>query len=341
MKKIKTLLALPLIGGLLTGCVGMKHYSEVEYQVRVSWDKAEDFRILQLGDIHLSQSDLDEEHYAVIDRTIKASNPDLIVLNGDIFTYADKHTVKKFFEFMDSHNILWTYTFGNHDDQGYYSDMFIQTLLGSGTYKNCRFINLPDDDVTGRSNFVLNLKDSDNKTLYQVFILDSHSYNFDLMGYDNIKQDQIDWYERMVNAAKVENGGVVVPSSIYMHIALPVFTDNWEELKKEDFILGDMEEGGGSAVKDLGFYNKIKELNSTHSIHVNHDHSNDSVLKYEDIYFVYGVHSTHRIYSDEAVRKIGGSIMNINKTTKELHFSNFYASYSSEEVTVVNEKEAA
>ena len=341
MKKIKTLFTLPLIGVLLTGCVGTKHYAEGDYIIPVPWKQAEDFRILQLGDIHLSQSDLHEEHFAVIDRTIKAAKPNLIELNGDIFTYADKHTVKKFFEFIDSHGILWTYAFGNHDDQGYYSDVYIQRLLGSGSYTHCLFKNLEDDDVTGRSNFVLDLRNEAHETLYQVFILDSHNYNFDVMGYDNIKQDQIDWYERMVNYAKGKNGGVVVPSSIYMHIALPVFTDNWEQLKPEDFKIGDMEEGGGSAVQDLGFYNKIKELNSTHSIHVNHDHANDSVLLYEGINFVYGVHSTNRIYTDNNSRKLGGSLMKINKTTKELHFENYYSSYTSNEVTLVTEKEAA
>ena len=341
MKNIKSLFALPLIAMLLTGCVGTKHYAEKEYTIPVAWKQAEDFRVLQLGDIHLGQSDLHEEHFAVIEKTIKASKPDLIVLNGDIFTYADKHTVKKTFEFIDSFGISWTYTFGNHDDQGYYADNYIQRLLGSETYHHVLFKNLEDDDVTGRSNFVINLRNNEDEVIYQVYILESHNYNFDYMGYDFIKQDQINWYERMVNDAKNSNGGLTVPSSVYMHIAIPFFTDNWEEITKDKFIIGDMEEGAGSAVLDLGFFNKIKELGSSHSIHVNHDHANDSVLKVDDVYLVYGVHSTNRIYNDEAGRKLGGSLMKINKATKALTFENYYASYNSDEVQVLTGKAGA
>ena len=130
MKFKNTIIALPFVGLLLTGCVGKKTYPASDYMLNLSWqtarDTTEDFRILQLNDIHLSQSDIHEEHFKVIDKTIEVSNPDLIVLCGDIFTYADKHVVKKVFQHINDKGIPWTYVFGNHDDQGYYADNYIQ-----------------------------------------------------------------------------------------------------------------------------------------------------------------------------------------------------------------------
>lgn len=334
MKLNKSIITLPLLGLLLSGCVGKKTYPCEDYLLTTNWGEKEEYKILQLGDIHLSQSDVFEEHFNVLNKTIKASNPNLIVLNGDIFTFADKHVVKKVFQFFDDYNIPWTYTFGNHDDQGYYADNYIQRLLGGKTYKNVLFKNLEDDDVTGRSNFVINI-DKDNKTLYQVYCLDSQNYNFDTMGYDFIKQNQIDWYERMVNDTTSKNGGVV-KSSMFIHIAFPEFVKDWEKIPKDQFIIGDMEEGAGSPEEDLHFFDKIKELGSTQTVHANHDHANDSVLLYEGVYFSYGVHSTNRIYNDKESKKIGGQIVRVNKTTKNVIFENYYTSYDSDEVKVIS-----
>ena len=338
----KSLLFLPMLSLLLGGCIGKKTYEASEYMIPLPWEMTEDFKILQLSDIHFSQSDVFEEHFKVLDRTIKAADPNLIVLNGDCFTYADKHVVKKLFNFIDSYNIFWTYTFGNHDDQGYYPDTYIQRLLGNKTYGHSVFKNLEDDDVTGRSNFVLNLQDkATHQVKYQVFLLDSNNYNFQTVEYDYIKQDQINWYERIVNYSTTNfGGGSPIPSSMYMHIGVSEHTSIWDQSQDKDHqpdsirvVLGDMEEWGGSPSSDLHFFKKITELGSTKTISVAHDHANDSVVEYEGVFLCHGVHSTNRIYNDKENVKFGGSVIKIDKTTLETSFKNFYVSYENENVT--------
>ena len=336
----KSLVFLPLIALLLGGCKGKTHYAESEYVKFLRWDRTEDFKILQLGDIHLSQADVYDEHLAVIEKTIQKADPDFIALTGDCFTFADKHTVKQLFDFIESHNIYWTFIFGNHDDQGYYSDTYIQRLCASSKYQHCRFVNLEHDDVEGRSNFVINLrKGTDNtKAEYQLYFLDSHNYNFDTLEYDYIKEDQIDWYERMVNYTKNNyGGGNIVKSSMYMHIGFPEFTKIWDQSKSAEEqenapIIGDMEEWHGSPSSDKGLFNKIKKLGSTQSVSCSHDHANDSVIKYEDVYLCYGVHSTNRIYNDEEGKKLGGQVISINHDDLSLSFKNYYANYENNEV---------
>ena len=350
MKIKNTLIALPFLGLLLTGCVGKKTYEPNEYMIPVPWSGTEKFKILQLNDIHLSQSDVHEEHFKVIDRTVNEAKPNLIVLNGDIFTFADKHTVNKVFEHIDSYGILWTFTFGNHDDQGYYSDVYLQRLLASKKYTHSLFKNLEDDDVSGRSNFVLNIQDKDDnhKVIYQVFLLDSHNYNFDTIDYDYLKQDQINWYERIVkySTANFSDGVHPIKSSMYMHIGFPEFIESWDEVKENEngteLLMGDMQEWGGSPEKDPGFFKKIKELGSTQSVSAAHDHSNDSVIKYRDVFLCYGVHSTDRIYNDNARLKIaGGQVIAIDKVTKALSFTNYYGNYEDGTIKTVVPKEVA
>lgn len=335
----KALIFLPIVATVLGGCVGKKHYDAEKYMANLGWGSGEDFKILQLNDIHLSQSDNHEEHFAVLKRTIKAAKPNLIVLNGDIFTFADKHVVNKVFSFIDSHNIPWTYTFGNHDDQGYYPDNYIPRLLTSGKYTHAIMKNLEDDDVTGRTNFVINLRDETHKTIYQVFILDSHSYNFSTMKYDSLKEDQIKWYERVVKYSKDHpnmGNGTIVPSSMYMHIGMPEVMDAWDQTKDKEhqtgLIIGDMEEWGGSPDKDPGSWDMIQKLGSTKSVHVAHDHANDSVMLHQGVYVCFGVHSTNRIYNDEKSVKFGGQVLKINKSTKELTFKNYRVNYENDVV---------
>ena len=343
----KLLFSIPLIACLLTSCKGTVHYKEEKYEIPVQWnDRTKDFRILQLCDIHLSQSDpFEERHMKMLHKTISDANPNLIVLNGDSFTFADKGVVTKLFSFIDSYDIPWTFAYGNHDDQGYYSDTYIQEILGTKQlFKNVKFVNLQDDDVTGRSNFVINIyerkKNSadeyESKDLFQVYLFDSHSYNFKTMDYDSIKQDQIDWYERMVNheTAKV---GSVVPSAMYFHIPLPEFFDAWNAAKEgkpnATVLMGTTDEFGGGPLpeSDTHLFDKVEQLGSTIAISCAHDHVNDSVINYKvngekDIALCFGVHSTDRIYYDK--EKLGGQVIIIDKDNPSvLKFENIKNSY--------------
>ena len=335
----KVLFALPLITCMLASCGGKMHYASREYEIPVEWkDPTKDFRILQLCDIHLSQSDIFERHFKIIDKTIKDSNADLIVLNGDSFTYADKGVVVRLFSFIDSYNIPWTFTYGNHDDQGYFADTYIQRLLADKSlFPNVKFINLENDDVTGRSNFLLDIyqKDSSGSTqsMFNVFCLESHSYNFDTIEYDFIKQDQIDWYKRMVDYETKKNGDVPIPSAMYFHIPLPEFFTGWNAAKagadNAELVLGETKEFGGGPLpsSDTHLFQEILNKGSTIAVSCAHDHINDSVVIYEDVALCFGVHSTDRIYYDETM--LGGQVIVVDHDDPwTLRFENIKHSYA-------------
>ena len=277
----------------LSAC-GTKQYQPQDYILEMNYKS--DFRILQLTDIHLSDKDDKETQFKFLDLLYKdANNPDLVIVTGDLFTFAGKDTAKSLFNYFDGKKVPWTVCFGNHDEQCYFSvDWLTDTLSNFGSY--CMFKDLQDDDVNGNCNFVINLKEG-NKIHDQLFVMDSNRYNFDLsqLGYDCFKQDQIDWYERMVKDAEAKNGSKV-NSLMFYHIPLPEINAAWEEGTK---IYGEKREASCPPDHDYGFFNKIKELQSTTAMFFGHDHINNFEVDYQGVKFCYGIKSTDRIYHDE------------------------------------------
>jgi len=298
---------------LLAGCAPKTvSYEPKDYILETEYK--DDFRILQLSDIHLSNKDNRQLHYDFMDLTIKDSDADLIVITGDTFTFADKKTVKEFFDFIDSYGINWTIVFGNHDEQGYFSiDWLTDTLNNYGS--NCLFKDLQDDNVYGNCNFAINLT-KNGKVKAQVILLDSNRYNFgEYIGYDYIKQDQIDWYENLVNYTTEQNGGEVVESVCFYHIPVPEFQEAWDlaqrHSEKVDYEDGILQESVSCPKVNSGFFDMAVILGSTKAMFVGHDHVNNFGITYKGIFLCYGINSTDRIYSDEDIT--GGQVIIVHE----------------------------
>ena len=116
----------------LTAC-GTKKYQPQDYILSMNYK--DDFRILQLTDIHLSDKDDQQTQFKFMDLLYKdANNPDLVVVTGDLFTFASKGTAKSLLNYLDGKGIPWTVCFGNHDEQCYFSvDWLTETLTKFGS----------------------------------------------------------------------------------------------------------------------------------------------------------------------------------------------------------------
>lgn len=296
LKKILTSFVF-LSGFCLSSCGSVKHYSETQYMIDV--DYVSDFKILQLSDIHMGFEDDLNLHFSFMDLSIKEANPNMIVVTGDLFTFANYDVAKKLFDFFDSYDIPWSVVFGNHDEQVYFSPSTMNDLLMNKA-KNAKFIDYIDDDIYGNSNYCINLKQGD-KTKYQLYMIDSNRYQYkDYMGYDYVRDNQIKWYENMVNYSKNENGGTVVPSLAFFHIPFEEYNIAYQKAKDGEatLVYGDNRESVSSPKFNSGLFDKMLELGSTKATFVGHDHINNSQVNYQGIDLVYGVHSTNRVYYD-------------------------------------------
>ena len=319
MKK-KLFLFPSLLALCLTSCAGAKHYDAERYTLEL--DYKDNFRILQLTDTHIGDKDNAPLHYEFMDLTINEAHPDLIVVTGDVFTFASRHTAKEFFAWLDGHNVPWTLTWGNHDEQCFFPIDWVTDVLNNYG-KNCKFIDLQDDDVQGNANFVINLKEGE-AVFEQLVIMDSNRYNYNgYFGYDYFHQDQIDWYNAAVNGT--------IPSLMFYHIPLPEVRDAWAAAEKDPSLIlnpvgeGQQNEEPCNPDYNSGFYKVIKEKGSTHGMYFGHDHINNYIINYDGIHFGYGIKATDRVYADDSM--LGGRVIRL-ALDHSLSYEDIYHTYA-------------
>lgn len=316
MKKTFTTVA-RLIGVLSISSCSSIHYETASYVKEL--DYHEGYKILQLTDIHWSLSSNIDIESAFLSKVISEASPDLIICTGDSFMDASASTVDTLYNFMDSKNIPWTVTFGNHDTQGLYSPSYVATRMLST--RNGVFTYLSDDDIYGDSNYILNLV-KQGEVKWQLYCLDSNSYinnGITDYNYDYIHQDQISWYENAITDTN-KGSSQIVPSLAFFHIPLPEFGEAWASLPVSDqiglyngstgvktqvikegkqaatYIFGEMNEESCPSKVNNGFFDSAKKMKSTKGIFVGHDHINAFAVEYDGITLSYGLKSGDGCY---------------------------------------------
>lgn len=339
MKKVTPLLSILLLGSLCSCSMMNKHHELSEYQRSVSY--REGFNVLQLTDIHLSVlSDLDVEFdylktviYAnaklagldpltASDTQLKEHAPDVIVITGDTFQTGNKIIVDSFFKWIDSLNIPFAFTYGNHDYHGLYGEYYVDSKVKE--CKNSLLVNF-EDDVFGQANYVIDVKDG-NAIKWQLYVVDSNDYRY--LDYDIIHDDQVKWYEDQVKDAKARNGGATVPSMMFFHVPTEEFMEAWNlctdnkqdlamngkvptgEVEGSIFYMGDDCVSSGYRENDL--FETAQRLGSTKAMMVGHDHTNNTDFHYNKdgngmIRLIYGTKSGHGIYHDPRI--MGGNFL--------------------------------
>lgn len=349
MKNKRLLKVTPLFALALSSC-GTVHYQPKDYILELPWK--ENFKILQLNDIHIGLKDDQELQFMFLDKIIEqAENPDLIVICGDLFTFGNRGTAKRTFKWLDSHEIPWTVTWGNHDEQctysidwvtGYLNDLNEQRASGKSY---CVFKDIQDDDIMGNANFAINLMNG-NKVEEQVIIMDSNRYNFgeyqgeneyeEYTGYDAFHEDQVQWYKDLVDYTTKQNGEVPVSSLAFFHIPLPEYEDAWNEYNKDGepketenvkLVQSQCETSGeGIACPKIntGMFDAMLEGESTKGVFVAHDHKNNWALEYKGITLSFGVNSSDRVYFSKDL--LGGQTITIH-ADKTFSINQFCLSY--------------
>jgi len=304
MKRIVTLLlALSLLACLLCSCGEKKEPTLQDYENTMTY--ADGFTILQLTDIHWGQgTQIGDATYgsqtyirAVINEAVNhAGKIDLIEITGDTFMLANKTVVKSFIKMMEEIAIPYAMVWGNHDTTGSYSPEWLSEQFLNAPH--CIYTEV-NDNITGRSNFVINLTNTDGSVAWQLFNVDSGSayrenaasFSID---YDFMRQDQLDWMTELH-----EKVGASVPSLVYYHVA------------QHDFDLYyDRYENGDAVTCKFFKHERICDSDSTmvitepifntlnvKGVFIGHDHSNDWTFTSDSgIVYGYGVKTGTELY---------------------------------------------
>lgn len=302
----------------------------------------EDLKVLQLTDIHIGggwlSASKDSQALNAVAAMITAEKPDLVIVTGDIAYPVPYESAainnlpphKIFASLMESLQVYWIPTFGNHDTEFYsfYSREEISEYYSSDELKYCLY-ERGNESIDGYGNSVINVKNSDGIITQSIFAIDSHAYTgkglIDIlkMDYDNIHENQIEWYKTTVENNSKYNRELIknmddkdsllekygnVNSMLFFHIPIAEYADAWFQYVENDYkdtenvklIYGTAGETGRiiyiSNISDK-LFETMQSLGGEKAIFCGHDHLNNFSIDYKGIRLTYGMSIDYIAYS--------------------------------------------
>lgn len=336
MNKKPFLIAVPLLAAVLASCGQTFDYKDHlgEYVKEMTFH--DQFNVLQLTDIHwnANTSTMASKRYLEgllkqADLHIKAEQGpsakiDLVELTGDQFMLSNAHHVGSFIDFFEQaaekYGFLYASIWGNHDRHGLYNPNW----LGDQFKKAAHSVYFePEDNLYGRSNFVINLMQG-NGVAWQLANLDSGaSFSETALSpfrdYDYIRPDQVDWWLREHNRA-----GANVPAIAYYHIPQQDNGAYWNAVKgganyknkffKLEGFADNGTERGKSTFIDTGRQNNLK------AAFMGHAHNIDWTVDADGVVLGLGVKTGTELYyahidpaSEDAAMKKGVEDAGVNE----------------------------
>ena len=273
-----------------------------------------DFKIMHITDTHIGGGCLsrgeDKKAFNAVAAMIAYEKPDLVIATGDISsayvtsgTFNNKYAHQYFSRFMENLGVYWTVTFGNHDAEttNFYNKDAVAKMYENDEFKYCLFSSGPED-VSGKGNHVINVKNSKGDVTQCLIMIDTHSFTEDdpfgiAWDYDWVKEDQIEWYKDMIELYC--KGEKTTKSLAFFHIPLlEVREAYWEYVNNGSQNTADCKFiKGNPGEKDpvvfpsetkTALFDTMVELGSTQGMFYGHDHLNNFVLEYKGIIMSYG-----------------------------------------------------
>lgn len=324
--------------------------------------KEGNIKILQLTDVHFKNSGnfgseigtlyiTDGMMKRQVKDLVKLSQPDLIVITGDLITYSGaQHAYKEFIRFIDNicekYSCKWTIVFGNHDSE--YSlnkvalsmqikqakhslfDMGPTNFAFDSTKVEGEFDDIEWRGMTGLGNFVIKVSNEQGEIKQALILMDSNDW---VRGQKEGRQYstyqagfypmQIMWYEWVCQGLKKYNGGTEMRTTFYSHIApfrKEKDSTNETEIKLNSDCLTKLTYDGVT----YDIHESIKNQKSTKVVFFGHTHYQGFTYKdpKSDIYYV-NVNKTGYNYNDYA-KKTGGTLaeLNVNGESYIWHYHN-------------------
>ena len=252
---------------------------------------------------------MDVECFDYITEIVNATNPDLILLTGDmVYGMYDNNgtSFEALIELMEGFDIPWAPVFGNHEAESAKGIDWQCAQLEAA--ENCLFLQR---ELTGNGNYSVGIKQGDQLTRV-FFMLDSNGCNSPsaesqtnthLKNNSGFGADQIAWYTAAINNIKAASPETKI--SLAFHIPLQAmidsfatytegngtaFIDRLENKNEGDF--GYIGSERDSVIdKDYAIWNAIKAL-GVDSVFAGHMHTHSASIVYEGVRLQFGMKSS-------------------------------------------------
>lgn len=301
----------------------------------------EDFVVLNITDLQVSDNDWENstENLKIfintLNKLISKTNPDLITVSGDLSYAGQYKSYECIAQLLDSYKIPWAPVWGNHDNQGGVDVVNKQVeILKESPYLVYEEGN-PD---IGNGNYTIAICEND-VIVYGIIMMDSHDRMeyVDESGDKSLKwahlyPNQLNWYKEQIKLIGGAKSMLITHIPIYAYNRAieaawnkeydrksisPTDSANekyWNDGYKTSF--GVCHEAICSYPSDEGMFDVIKELGSTDTVLVGHDHVNNFVISFNDINLAYGLKTGAGCYWDPKLS--GGTVVRISKRSTEI-----------------------
>ncbi len=217
---------------------------------------------------------------------------------------------------VDKRNVPFAMIYGNHDDMNDVTKEAQFALYRA--YPRCLPMNETDPNVDCDT-YHIPLCTRDGRTAWNLWLLDS-AWNDSTGQYWQIKEETVRWYRRTSAALCEENGGVPVPSLMFLHVPLPQTKDLLVPCRETDpgaikdgegFVRLDPEKASGylgesvSAGEDpFGLYEAVKDQGDVRAFVFGHDHRNCFDGVSDGLRFIQSGAASFRCYGAEETRGV-------------------------------------
>ncbi len=261
---------------------------------------AEQATILQLTDIQFEDYLEKSCAFRAVRTMVEKTSPDLIVFTGDTLNdLSDEKMLCDFINFMDGFGIPWATVMGNHD---YEADVSVERQCE--LYEQSQHCIFRKGNIArSNGNYYYNVK-KDGETVFSLIFMDS--------GEEGFFAEHVTWYEQTLQQIQAENGGRSVPSLVFYHIPTVESALAAQLYENAPSIgSGELRESVCEQEHDVGFFDKVKELQSTKALIYGHDHVNNAFISYEGILLCYGLKTGENSYNDDDLQ--GGNLITLQK----------------------------
>ena len=325
---------------LLTGCgksqqeqpqVTQPNISElVDFVVQA--EEGQEFRILQLTDTQIidpgqsryperigdttpiTDEVLYKEVFYYIEEAIKRTDPDLIIMTGDIVygEFDDSGEILcKIVDYMESFGIPWAPVWGNHDNESIKG-----VTWQCAQFENAEHCLFKRGEITGNSNYTIGVKQGD-KLIKVIYMMDSNgcgegkSYSY-MPSFGEYNQDekivtaagfgnsQLEWLD--TTCTNITNSLGYTPSKFAaFHIPIKEYSDaatikgyQSSDAQKEFYIRDESGEDFGKKYESIRGMNvpdfwMLLKKHSFDGVFVGHNHTNNFSIVYDGIRLTCGL----------------------------------------------------
>ncbi len=236
-----------------------------------------EIKILHLTDLHVNGKIEMPLVFSIMKSTIMKSEPDLIVITGDVFSsHCREKDVAALCDFMAQMGIPWTVVLGNHDDETPYSLEELSKILENA--EGSLFKRGDLSDRYGNYYYYLHFPDG---SVEQLIFMDTRSAGF--------TEESVVFYENAVLDSMRFDTQKTTENLLFYHIPLQEMADAVAAYESDSSI-GSGKIGESLCTQDtsVGFFDKVLEFNRTKAMLFGHDHYNNTIINHMGVDFCYG-----------------------------------------------------